>query len=586
VTDAPDASSNRETLPTRKQALIFSTKARVLRWRLSLANLGRNAPAALRRLPIQDAPSIAESRTPLYSQGAAEEWALQAGKVHNLRLAARALHGRVLAPGEVFSFWANVGRASRRRGFVEGRELREGCIIPSVGGGLCQLSNALYEVALQSGAEILERHAHSRRVPGSSAAIDRDATVFWNYVDLRFRAVNELQLTVELTESELFIRLHSVANRSAHSATQLAPESSTDPSLVESCETCGATACFRHPTAAALPQRTGTAWIVDAFQPEHDAWMATNRTSIDSLLLPLDSSRWGCGPYRWTSRGFVAVHQAVFAMLRRSWISRRLSAEGAARQRALLEMDEQVARALAKRLPPLATHLVISQNLLPFLWRDGLLGGRTFDVLMTRLPFAELEAQLDRAAQVHPQSSTLADFRAPDAIVHAEQAALARAQRWITPHTAIAALAGARACLLKWQHPSGRKVARGRTIVFPASTLGRKGAYELRAAIRGLDLAIRLGGPVIESAGFWRGVTLAPQTTDWLADAAAIVLPAWVEHQPRRLLQAVAAGVPVIASDMCGLATEPGVTNVPVGDVPALRAAVIALSHESVPAST
>jgi hypothetical protein len=29
------------------------------------------------------------------------------------------------------------------------------------------------------------------------------------------------------------------------------------------------------------------------------------------------------------------------------------------------------------------------QNLLPFLWRDGHLGGRTFDVLMTRLPIAK-----------------------------------------------------------------------------------------------------------------------------------------------------------------------------------------------------
>ena len=33
-------------------------------------------------------------------------------------------------------------------------------------------------------------------------------------------------------------------------------------------------------------------------------------------------------------------------------------------------------------------HVTLTQNLLPFLWRSGVLGGRTFDVLMTRLPLA------------------------------------------------------------------------------------------------------------------------------------------------------------------------------------------------------
>ena len=74
------------------------------------------------------------------------------------------------------------------RGFVKGRELREGCIIPNVGGGLCQVSNALYDAALQAGHEIVERHAHTQVIAGSLAEQGRDATVFWNYVDLRFRS--------------------------------------------------------------------------------------------------------------------------------------------------------------------------------------------------------------------------------------------------------------------------------------------------------------------------------------------------------------------------------------------------------------
>jgi len=66
---------------------------------------------------------------------------------------------------------AHVGARRALRGFVAGRELREGCVIPSLGGGLCQLSNALYDAALKAGVEIVERHAHSQVIPASLAEV-------------------------------------------------------------------------------------------------------------------------------------------------------------------------------------------------------------------------------------------------------------------------------------------------------------------------------------------------------------------------------------------------------------------------------
>jgi glycosyltransferase involved in cell wall biosynthesis len=61
-----------------------------------------------------------------------------------------------------------------------------------------------------------------------------------------------------------------------------------------------------------------------------------------------------------------------------------------------------------------------------------------------------------------------------------------------------------------------------------------------------------------------------------------VVLPAWVEHQPRALLRAIAAGVPVIASRACGVEGLPGVRTIAAGDVDGLRAAIdeLALAHE------
>ena len=152
-------------------------------------------------------------------------------------------------------------------------------------------------------------------------------------------------------------------------------------------------------------------------------------------------------------------------------------------------MAEKLARSYARNLSYDALHLVVSQNLLPFLWRAGALGGRTFDVLMTNLPIKKLQERLDFAHSLHPESKTLGDFRAPEWLVRAETEALENAGKIITPHTEIASLFAERANLLSWhlpkiQDPNPRAKNPKPVIVFPASTVGRKGVYELREALR------------------------------------------------------------------------------------------------------
>ena len=215
------------------------------------------------------------------------------------------------------------------------------------------------------------------------------------------------------------------------------------------------------------------------------------------------------------------------------------------------------------------THVVVSQNLLPFLWRDGQLGGRTFDVLMTRLPMAVLQRTLDLAHGRHPASTTLSDFRAPDWIIEAENEALSNARSIITPHSQVAKLFPDKAVVLRWQMPPvQRKPLKGNRILFPASALGRKGAYEIREVARMLDLELLVMGSELEGTGFWGGLRVARAGENWLDGVGLVVLPAYVEDKPRRLLQAIACGVPVIASEACGLEGVEGVTTIP--DIEAL----------------
>lgn len=572
-------------VPTRRSVAWWRAKVTVHQLRRIFADLGPAGPRRHRpSATLVAAPLLASSRTSLWSADPGPEWVLEAGKVENLRRAIRSLHGIEVGPGQLLSFWAQVGPPWAHRGFVEGREVREGCIVPSIAGGLCQLSNALYDAARRAGLEIVERHRHSRIVPGSAAAAGHDATVMWNYVDLRVRGAHAFRVEAELTAEALVLRLRGYAGQATRRASRpvIEPRARGPLQVVgeapgaRSCLSCAHSDCHRvRPTPRV--NRGRTAWLVDGVWPEHDAWLRARREPDDIVLMPLDGRRLGRARYAWSSEGFAQVHQFPGLTVRRALSSRRLAAQGAARQRALLHHEARLAQAMARRLPAGFTRLVVTQTLLPHLWRAGVLGGRRFDVLMTRPPLAMLQASLDRAAQLHPQSPTLADFRADPSWLEAERAALAAAERIVTPHAGIARAFGERATRLHWarppQIPRGDRPHPGEPrIWFPASTLGRKGAYELREALRGLPVALVLGGPVLEGDDFW-----ARQITrGGLDEADLVVAPAHVETSPRRLLGALARGVPVIASDACGLDPEPGLRVVPAGDATALREAIVA----------
>lgn len=86
---------------------------------------------------------------------------LQENKITNLKLAASKLDGILINPGETFSFWELVGKASRKKGYIEGMLLSMGEVKTGIGGGICQLANLLYWMALHTPLEVVERHHHS-----------------------------------------------------------------------------------------------------------------------------------------------------------------------------------------------------------------------------------------------------------------------------------------------------------------------------------------------------------------------------------------------------------------------------------------
>ncbi|MGJ7606035.1 VanW family protein [Variovorax sp. LT1R20] len=589
--------------PRRIEAIDFWLRSRLLASAHALREALR--PSARRwhgdAHALADAPVLAQYRTPLWSDGRADEFPLVAGKVQNLRVARGAFDAIEVPAGELLSFWRQLGRPSASRGFVQGRELRGGCVVPTLAGGLCQLSNALATVASRAGLELVERHGHTARIeqaadaPGDAV----DATVFWNYVDLKLRAKHAWRLEVELTSDELVLRIRArspLAMPAVPMALRRAGEEGASTAaplpLARGCLSCDQTACFRHRSLPAVAQQGRTAVLLDAWTPEFARYLGEHHAGADRMQpVPLRLAFWRAGPATGWRReavadGAASVQSPWWTSLRRTVWQRLWARHAGRRQGSLIDGQRWLALAFAARLKPEHTQLVIDQALLPHLQQLGALDGRRTTVLASALPMAEIERRLDAAARRWPDDATLRDFRADAAFVQAEAAALVRAEMVVTPHAGVgahlAAMAPRAASLrLDWMLPAARgidvAVAAPPLIVFAASALARKGARELAAALQGWPCRLRVLGSPSDDAQLWRGIDSVEHMhwrVDGLSGARVVVLPAHIEHAPRALLRALAAGLPVVASSACGLAGLPGVREVAAGDVEGLRAAL------------
>ena len=125
-------------------------------------------------------------------------------KLHNIRLAISRFQPPALQPGQEFSFWRIALAPTAENGYREGAMFINQEVRTSLGGGLCQLSGLLYNLALLSGSEILERHNHSIDAYGEERYIPlgRDSTVAYGRKNLRFRNPHDFPLAIELHVDE------------------------------------------------------------------------------------------------------------------------------------------------------------------------------------------------------------------------------------------------------------------------------------------------------------------------------------------------------------------------------------------------
>lgn len=123
------------------------------------------------------------------------------GEEYNVHLAADMLAGIVVKPGAVFSQNDAIGPYIESRGFRKGPTYIGTMVTTTVGGGVCKIASALYNVAVLSGVKITERHNHTMPVP--YVPYGQDATVSYGNKDFKF---------MNTTDSDILIWAKGVDN--------------------------------------------------------------------------------------------------------------------------------------------------------------------------------------------------------------------------------------------------------------------------------------------------------------------------------------------------------------------------------------
>ena len=108
-----------------------------------------------------------------------------ANRSFNVNRAAEFCNGKVLQPGEVFSYLDTIGDPSARNGYKTSTGYQNGETVAMDGGGVCQVSSSLYYCAVYSNLEIVKRACHAFSTGYIPNGLD--ATIFYPSLDFKFR---------------------------------------------------------------------------------------------------------------------------------------------------------------------------------------------------------------------------------------------------------------------------------------------------------------------------------------------------------------------------------------------------------------
>lgn len=140
---------------------------------------------------------------------------LQENKAVNIDIASKSISGLIIHPGEIFSFWYTVGNTTKRKGYKDGRIIKNKKLVKGIGGGLCNLAHTIHLLAIHSPLDIIEAHFHSDALvpePNGHVPFSTGTSVEYNYEDLMFQnnTSQDVQLILYVENGYSYAELRSV----------------------------------------------------------------------------------------------------------------------------------------------------------------------------------------------------------------------------------------------------------------------------------------------------------------------------------------------------------------------------------------
>jgi vancomycin resistance protein YoaR len=182
-------------------------EGRVLDQEATLANLDRALVDLRNQVPLAEDPAPkpqvtteeVEKLKPTEVIGEYKtdfRWDSNPSRKANMKLAAGAVSGTLVPPGEVFSFNEHASGLD----YNQAKTFSDGGVDYADGGGLCQVSSTLYMAAQYAGLEIVERNPHYAVLPYIKPGFD--ATVWfgdeygYGVLDLKFRNTTDAYILI------------------------------------------------------------------------------------------------------------------------------------------------------------------------------------------------------------------------------------------------------------------------------------------------------------------------------------------------------------------------------------------------------
>ena len=154
----------------------------------------------------------------------------QYARANNLKVALAAMNGKIVMPGEIYSYNDNIGDTTAERGYMAAATFKGGTTVDEMGGGICQTVSTLYNVVLMANMEIVERHAHG--LPVGYVQPSRDATVYSPYLDFKFKntRTNPIKIVTSFSgEGNMNISIYGIKEKEEYDVEIISQYLSTIP---------------------------------------------------------------------------------------------------------------------------------------------------------------------------------------------------------------------------------------------------------------------------------------------------------------------------------------------------------------------